>query len=193
MKHDTFKEHGFSAKEQLLAIIAGLLIVGVIGWFLPRVPGSPSPLATGTQYVEDYDPLVMQAGFNTNKAATFGSTVAFSGAVSLTSTLQLGSSGTAMANEVITTCNPIANTSIAATSTGYIYCTGLTGITSSDKVFAGFATSTNAIADQWAIVGASASTTAGAVDIKIMNLTGTAAVPSAASTVASSTRIHALR
>lgn len=204
MTHD-FKSNGFSFKEQALAIIALLLIVGVIGWFLPGGGSVQVPfLGTGAPNVEDYDPNVMQNGLNTNKAVSFGSTlavtgattlsstVAASGAVSLTSTFKLGSSGTAQANQVITTCNPTANTSIAATSTGYIFCTGVTGITSSDYVFAGFSTSTNAIADQWVIVGAKASTTAAAVDIKIMNLTGTAAVPSAASTVASSTRIFGI-
>jgi len=117
----------------------------------------------------------------------------FSGAVSLTSTFKLGANGTAQSNEVIATCNPIANTSIAATSTGYIFCTGVTGVTSADNVIAQFATSTTAIGTNWAILGSNASTTAGAIDIKIMNLTGTAAVPSAAAgaAFASSTKIYA--
>lgn len=40
-----------------------------------------------TQYVEQYDPNVAQNGFNTLKAASFGSTVAVTGAVTMASTL----------------------------------------------------------------------------------------------------------
>lgn len=105
---------------------------------------------------------------------------------------KIGTSGTALDNVVVTTCNPTANTSIAASSTGFIYCTGLTGVTSSDYVFAQFSTSTTGVANNWSIVGVRASTTAGAVDIRVMNLTGAAAVPSAVSTVASGTKIIAI-
>lgn len=97
----TFNENGFSLKEQILAIVAGLLIVAIVGWFLPLKSGSvASTLGVGTQYIEDYDPLVMQAGFNTNKAATFGSTLSVTGATTLTgaatlsSTLALTGAGT---------------------------------------------------------------------------------------------------
>lgn len=40
-----------------------------------------------TQYIELFDPNVAQNGFNTLKAATFGSTLAVTGAVTLSSTL----------------------------------------------------------------------------------------------------------
>lgn len=120
---------------------------------------------------------------------TFAGAVTHSAAVALTSSFKLGSSGTEQVNQIVTTCNPTANTSIAATSTGYIFCTGVTGVTSSDYVFASFATSTTGIGNNWAIVGSMASTTAGAVDIKIMNLTGGAVVPSVSGTFASSTRL----
>lgn len=182
-------------KKIISLVVAGLLVVGVIGWFTPVLPKTgnlPGGIfgAAGNLLAENYIPYIMyNGGFNSAKDFAISGSSAFSGAVALTSTFKLGSSGTAQANQVITTCNPTANTSIGATSTGYIYCTGVTGITSSDYVFATFSTSTTAIADQWVIVGAKASTTAAAVDIKIMNLTGTAAIPSAASTVASSTRI----
>lgn len=78
----TFNENGFSIKEQILAIVALLLIVAITGWFLPLGGGSRSSIlsgASGTQYIEDYDPLVMQAGLNTSKAVTFGSTLTVSG------------------------------------------------------------------------------------------------------------------
>ena len=188
-------------------IVAGIavlaLLLGVLNWFHPNLPtkellSGDFAGAPGNLLAESYDPYIMyNGGFNTAKdfsvsgATALSGTTALSGAVSLTSTFKLGSSGTTQDNQIITTCNPTANTSVSATSTSYIFCTGVTGVTSSDLVFAEFSTSTNAIADQWVIVGAKASTTAGAVDIKIMNLTGTAAVPSAASTVASSTKIWA--
>lgn len=43
------------------------------------------------QYIEDHLPIVKFAGLNTNKAATFGSTVAVTGAVTGTSTSVTGS------------------------------------------------------------------------------------------------------
>lgn len=103
----------------------------------------------------------------------------------------LGPSGSSQTQQIATTCNPTADTSVSATSTGYMFCTGVTGVTSSSQVFAQIATSTNAIGAQWLLVGAKASTTAGAIDFKIMNLTGTAAVPSASAgaSFASSTRL----
>lgn len=195
-----FNENGFSVKEQVLAIVAGLLIVAIIGWFLPVGSGSLlNSGATGTQYIEDYDPLVMQAGLNTNKAASFGSTVSITGATTLTGLLttgsggiQIGSSnGTVVTQFIATTCTPSqgADATVAATSTAYVSCTGITGVTSTSNVVAQFATSTNAIGAQWALVGSKASTTAGAVDLKLMNLTGTAAIPSVTG-VASSTKLH---
>lgn len=114
-----------------------------------------------------------------------------SGQLETDGTLQVGSTGTAQTKQVSATCNPIADISVAATSTAYIYCTGVTGVVFGDVLFAQFSTSTNAIGAQWSILGSRASSTAGVVDIKIMNLTGTAAVPSASAGAqfASSTKI----
>jgi hypothetical protein len=191
--------------KKLVGVIAvAALLLSVFNWFHPNLGQkellqSPVGGAAGNLLAENYDPYIMyNGGYNSAKdftvsgATSLSGTTALSGAVSLTSTFKLGSSGTAQSNQVITTCNPVANTSIAATSSGFIYCTGVTGITSSDYVYASFASSSAAIANQWVIVGAMASSTAGAVDIRIMNLTGTAAVPSAASTIASSTRIFGI-
>ena len=50
-----------------------------------------------TQYIEDYEPIVRQSGLNTAKAATFGSTVAVTGAVTMASTLAVTGAITATA------------------------------------------------------------------------------------------------
>jgi len=121
--------------------------------------------------------------------STFGS----AGAFSLSGTFQLGANGSVQSQQIATTCHPTVgvSASVAATSTAYISCVGVTGVTSASQVIAQFSTSTNAIGARWALLGSKASSTAGAVDLKIMNLTGTAAVPEAASAAAfsSSTKL----
>lgn len=125
---------------------------------------------------------------------TVGNPWTFSGAVTHSGTLKVGSSGTAQTNYISTTCAPKADNSIAATSTGYMYCTGVTGVTSADFVVAEFATSTAAFTltkDNFWIISAQASTTAGAVDFLVYNGTGAAAVPSAVGRAASTTVVRA--
>ncbi len=178
-------------KTSITAVVIAIVAVVISGFALSQLPKPLSQsfgaTTAGGRLAENYDPYVMyNGGYNSAKDIN---TSAFLGT---TGTFGLGSLGTAQVNEVVTTCNPIADTSIAATSTGYIYCTGITGVTSADYVIASFATSTTAIGTSWAIEGANASSTAGAVDIKIVNLTGTAATPSAAAGAqfASSTRLR---
>lgn len=92
-----------------------------------------------------------------------------------------------------TTCVVKADGSITATTSGYAYCTGVTGVTSSDNVLAQFATSTaNWVlgSDAFNIVSAKASTTAGAIDFLIANWTGKNAAPSAVGQAASTTVIY---
>lgn len=110
--------------------------------------------------------------------------------------LKIGQAGTQLANSVTTTCSPVADNSITATSTGYAYCTGVTGVTSADSVVAMFSTSTQAfvlITDNFWIISAKASTTPGAVDFLIYNGTGKNAAPSAVGRSASTTVIRAGR
>lgn len=125
--------------------------------------------------------LVADAGgdFESDVAAVFNST------------FKLGSSGTVQANQVSTTCAMKANLSTTATTTNYAFCTGVTGLTSSDNVIAQFASSTGAtaLADNWVIVSAKASTTAGAVDFAVLNLTGGTATQSAVSKIGSTTAL----
>lgn len=113
------------------------------------------------------------------------------GNLTTTGTFKLGSSGTAQTNQVSSTCSIKSDASASATSTVYGYCTGVTGVTSADTVDAAFATSTTAWQDQWVITGAKASTTAGSIDFRILNLSGKAQAFSAATTIGSSTVIQA--
>lgn len=183
-------------QKWILAGVAALVLFQLASFF-----NLGAGLGVGTPNIEDYDPFIKTYGINTAKDITTTGTVtgvaaAFSGAMSLTSTFKLGSSGTAQANEVITTCSMIANNSITATSTGYAYCTGVTGVTSSDNVQASFATSTVATMSQnenFVIVSAQAATTPGAIDFLLLNLSGTSRAPSASGRLASTTVIRAGR
>ena len=108
--------------------------------------------------------------------------------------MKLGASGTTQSNQVVTSCSAILNNSIAASSTGYGYCTGVTGVTSSDYVRANFATSTKGAtqtAEGFIILSAFASSTSGAVDFLIANYSGKAAVPSAVGRIGSTTVLSA--
>ena len=181
-------------EKWILAGVAALVLFQVLSFF-----NLGSALGVGTPYIEDYDPFVKTYGINTTKDITTTGTVtgaasAFSGLMALTGTFKLGSSGTAQTNEVVTTCSMVANNSIAATSTGYAYCTGVTGVTSSDKVLANFATSTlgfPGVGQSWVIISSFASSTAGAIDFLLLNLTGGAAAPSAGGRIGSTTVIRA--
>lgn len=126
-----------------------------------------------------------------NGAVTFASTFVQSGLSTFTGGLKIGSAGTSLLNEVLTTCSMIANNTTATNTPGYAYCTGVTGVTSADSVAATFATSSTRIADGFIIAGAKASTTAGAIDFSIVNLSGAAGAPSAGSTIGSTTVISA--
>ncbi len=166
-----------------IAKVLGLIVVLVLAFVglkqtTPMLFGSSCDTYTCYTYLEVLNDLKVDGA------------TSFTGLISVTS-LKVGTNGTTQTQQISTSCNPTADTSVAATSTSYIYCTGITGVTSTSRVIAQFATSTNAIGTQWAILGSNASTTAGAVDIKIMNLTGTAAVPSASAgaTFASSTKL----
>lgn len=182
-------------QKWILAGVAALVLFQLASFFHIGSGGG-----VGTPFIEDYDPFTKTYGINTQKDITTSGTLtavasAFSGAMTLTSSFKLGSSGTAQVNQVVTTCSMKANNSINATSTGYAYCTGVTGVTSSDYVSANFATSTAAAlvlgSDNWSIVSAQASTTAGAIDFILYNGTGANAVPSAVGRMASTTVVRA--
>jgi hypothetical protein len=83
------------------------------------------------------------------------------------------------------TCSLVSDASIAATSTGSGTC-ATTGSQVGDIVIIGpFATTTTKIAAQYSIIGALAGSNTSSV--RLLNLTGTAAVPSATNGLGSST------
>jgi len=108
--------------------------------------------------------------------------------------LVVGSSASATNLSLVKTgtCSLIAVSSIAATSTGYAYCTGLTGVQSGDIVDITLTASTS-LASQYVVKGVSASSTAGAIDVSLLNLTGAAATPAATNGFGSSTEYKVYR
>jgi len=107
-----------------------------------------------------------------------------SGAAAITTanvtTLKVGTNGISHTQMISGTCNLKVNVSITATSTEFGYCSGITGLTSSDRVFISLSTTTTEIANQFVPVAVQASTTAsGSFDVKLLNLTGKTAVPAA--------------
>lgn len=108
--------------------------------------------------------------------------------------LTVGSNGTAISKIMKGTCYltnyGVAGSGIDASqeaSTTVVYqcaatngaSTAITGVVSGDTTFVQFATSTAEVLNGWVIVGSTASSTNGYINVLVSNLTGTAAVPSA--------------
>lgn len=132
-----------------------------------------------------------------NQSVSLGGTTNYD-TVSATS-LQVGSgcgdsystcTGTAITQILKGTCSLVSNTSIAATSTGTGTC-AISGLVAGDKVFVSLATTTTKLAAQWAIIGTVAGTDSATV--RLLNQTGTAAVPSATNGFGSSTQYWVVR
>lgn len=92
--------------------------------------------------------------------------------------------GTALTKTFTGSCTLRADASIAATSTGTGTC-AISGLLAGDKVFVELATTTTNLNSQYVIAGAVAGTNS--ATIRLINLTGTAAVPGATSGFGSST------
>lgn len=132
-----------------------------------------------------------------NQSVSLGGTTNYD-TVSATS-LQVGSgcgdsystcTGTAITQILKGTCSLVSDTSIAATSTGTGTC-AISGLVAGDKVFVSLATTTTKLAAQWAIIGTVAGTDSATV--RLLNQTGTAAVPSATNGFGSSTQYWVVR
>lgn len=161
--------------------IAGILLL-IVGFTVGKSPKVASFGAVGGQLIEQYMPYVLYNG-GINTALPFQTT----------STFKIGTNGTALSNTVATTCSMIADNQSVGTTTQYAYCLNVTGVTSADGIEATFGTSSTLISDQWVITGAKASTTPGAIDFRLLKLTGVAAAQSmsAVSTIGSTTVIQA--
>ena len=159
----------------LLAIILFLIISSSSPEKMFGAVGSrfPNGLGVGS--------ATMQIGVNKFQAS---STALFTGPVII------GPDGGTLNELKGTTCNLLnADTSIAASSTGYAYCTGITGLASGDVVLTQLSSTTPVTSrGGWSIQAAKASTTAGAIDIMIFNAEDRARIPSAFG-VGSSTNI----
>jgi hypothetical protein len=103
--------------------------------------------------------------------------------------LKIGPNGSTITEAKATTCNLLnTDTSVAASTTVYVYC-AVTGVASGDVVFGQLSTTTaQTLSGGWVLWSAKASTTAGMIDFMLSNYTGTAAVPSATG-VGSSTNV----
>ncbi len=105
-----------------------------------------------------------------------GLTVGLGGSVNSPTNLALYEQGT---------CTITANASIAATSSALVDCAA-TDVVASDVVSLTLQASTT-LASQYVITSAIASTTAGHIQLRLLNLTGTAATPTATNGFGSST------
>lgn len=132
-----------------------------------------------------------------NQSVSLGGTTNYD-TISATA-LQIGSgcadsfstcTGTAVTQILKGTCSLVSDTSIAATSTGTGTC-AISGLVAGDKVFVSLATTTTKMAAQWAVIGTVAGTDSATV--RLLNQTGTAAVPSATNGFGSSTQYWVVR
>lgn len=106
-------------------------------------------------------------------------------------TFQLGATGNSLSLIQKGTCTILADASVAATSTKNFDC-AFAGVNAGDTVFVTEQASST-LASQFVIKGATASSTTGFITFSILNLTGTAAVPSATNGFGSSTQVLILR
>lgn len=154
----------------VLAIVIGYLVGGSSG--APKVGGT----------VENF-PVLFSNGLKAGNGSTPQFQISSTGALTTTGTLTLGTNGTALNAIQTGTCTIYAySTTIAATSSARVDCqagaaalTAITGIASGDRIFATLA-STTVDTTQGGLVleSAAASTTAGFITLKILNLTGAA-------------------
>lgn len=169
-------------KKLVGAVIALSLILSVIGLFIPAIPKTGSNDvggASGNLLAEEYIPYILyNNGFNTAKS------------IKTTGDLTVGSSGNALSLVKTGTCSLVSDSSIAATSTGTGTC-ATTGSLAGDVVVVSLATTTTKIAAQWVLVGTVATTDS--TTVRLLNLTGTAAVPSATNGLGSSTQYQVFR
>lgn len=153
------------------------IVVAIGIWML--IPASHAFGAVGVKLIENYDPYVRYNG-GIQTALPFKTT----------STMQIGTNGTLMNRLNAGQCYVQAYaTTIAASTTAQVDCQGtaltyvtntsndttLTGVAFGDNVVAEFSTTTAVVAGAYgsiAVVGASASTTAGYISLRVENLTG---------------------
>ena len=125
-------------------------------------------------------------------AVTMSSTLAVTGTTTATGGVIIGSSGTAMNKVLSGTCPLLANFSMAATSTRNVPCAASEEI-GGERVLIQLSSTTVSSWGSVIVVGATASTTAGQIDVTLLNLTGAAIVPTATPYFGSSTQYWIVR
>lgn len=151
------------------------LVIAIIALFTPVMPDGKS--AT--------DLVVGSVGTRFPNGLAVGST-----ATVTQNKLTVGNSGTAVGQIIFGTCTLVSDSSITATTTGTGTCAA-TGALAGDNVQVTIATTTSKMAAQWTVIGAIASTDS--ITIRLLNETGTNAVPSATSGFGSSTQYRIFR
>lgn len=165
-------ENKQKGSAEIVVLIAVVLVIGLLSFAVGRLTSRPSAEAvTSVPGASTSDP-------------TNDHFVRIDGAIKVATSspwISVISAGT---------CSLVADTSIAATSTGTGTCAA-TGAQVGDQVFVSLATTSTAISRNWAVVGTVAASNS--ITVRLLNLTGTAAVPSATNSFGSSTQYQILR
>lgn len=174
----------------VLALCLGTYLLGHNTKDTPGIFGSP-----GTNPVENYIPIIKyNDGYYSELGMTVTGDTSFSGSNTLGSTtitaLKVGQIGTRGTLVLSGTCNLTSDSSIAATSTGTGSCS-TPGTVAGDRVFVSLSTTTTKLAAQYSLIGTVAGTDT--TTVRLLNLTGTSAVPSATNGLGSSTQYYVYR
>lgn len=142
--------------KSALVVASIAMVIAIGGYFFPQVSSTLGAVTPGTRF-----PHGISIGLPANSPTNIGD-------------IKAGS------------CNLIApNFTTIAASSSLPYDCAVSGVISTDQVFAQFATST-ALGGGWLITGASASSTSGFITINALNNTGAAATMPAS--IASTTK-----
>lgn len=113
---------------------------------------------------------------------TFTGTATFASAsttnLSADTLFKVGANGSDIHELKATTCNLVGMDASHPATTTKNYSCAVTGVASGDVVMVQLSTTTPSLYGGWAIQGATASSTAGQIEVAILNLTGGAVVPS---------------
>lgn len=160
--------------------IVGFVIAGiVIGLVFSAVSNNVSK-SFGGVYAQSLQ--YFYEGISVGKSNQL--TISNAGVIATTGTVKIGTNGTALSLVGSGTCTLVSDASIVATTTGTATCV-TTGSLAGDRVFVSFSTTTTKIAAQYVIAGTVAGTDS--TTVRLINLTGTDAVPSATNGFGSST------
>lgn len=171
-------------KDKIIPIVAVLALV-IYGWSVFR-PASTAQFpigSAGNLLAENYIPYVMyNDGYKSNKDIVTTADLETSGTFTMTGDATFGTNGTALDAIKTGSCTIWApSQTISATSSQQAVCQGgtggsgitaITGITTDSICDVIMASSTNTTSGTLVVAGASASSTAGNIVVRIANFTG---------------------